>query len=93
MNDTPLIYAFLKPKKSFNPSAKPSFSLILRRKVAEGFGFQTLQTLQPTLQPDTKLIGGDGALGEQASCLLWPSQFQVMQHWGSRHLACLNVNR
>ena len=48
MNETPLIYAFLKPKKSFNPSANPSFSLILRRKVAEGFGFQTLQ---PTLQP------------------------------------------
>ena len=40
------IYAFLKPKKSFNPSANPSFSLILNRKVAEGFGFQTLQTLQ-----------------------------------------------
>ena len=33
---------------------------------------------------DTKLIGGDGALGEQASCLLWSSQFQAMQHWESR---------
>ena len=42
----PLIYAFLKPKKSFNPSADPSFSLILNRKVAEGFDFLTLQTLQ-----------------------------------------------
>ena len=51
--------------------------------MAEGFGFQTLQTLQPTLQPDTKLIDGDGALGEQASCLLWSSQFQAMQHWES----------
>ena len=50
MNHTPIIYAFLKPEKSFNPSANPSFSLIFRRKVAERFGFQTLQTLQPTLQ-------------------------------------------
>ena len=50
MNHTPLIYAFLKPKKSFNPSADPSFSLILNRKQAEGFGFQTFQPLQPTLQ-------------------------------------------
>ena len=58
-------------------------------KVAEGFAFQTLQTLQP----DTKLIGSDGALGEQASCLLWPSQFQAMLHWESRHPACLNVNK
>ena len=34
------------PQKSFNPSANPSLLLILNRKVAEGFGFQTLQTLQ-----------------------------------------------
>ena len=73
----PLIYAFLKPQKSFNPSANPSFSLILRGKMAEGFVFQTLQHLQPTLQPDTKLIGGDGALGEQAGCLL--SQSSALQ--------------
>ena len=79
----PLIYAFLKPQKSFNPSADFSFSLILIRKVAEGFCFQTLQSLQPTLQPEGNvnhrewtanvrkyLYGGDGALGEQASCLL-----------------------
>ena len=45
--------------------------------MAEGFRFQTLQTLQPTLQPDTKLIGGDGALGEQAGCLL--SQSSALQ--------------
>ena len=38
------IYAFLKPKKSFNPSAEPPFSLRIIRKVAEGFDFQTLQT-------------------------------------------------
>ena len=42
----PFTYAFLKPKKSFNPSADPSFPLILNRKMAEGFDFQTLQTLQ-----------------------------------------------
>ena len=51
-NYTPVIYAFLKPKKSFNPSVNPSFFLILKEKMAEGFGFQTLQTLQPTLQLD-----------------------------------------
>ena len=51
MNHTPFIYAFLKPEKSFNPSANPSFSLIFRKKVAEGFGFQTLQ---PTLQLRSK---------------------------------------
>ena len=43
---TPLIYAFLKPQKPFNPSANPSFSLILRGKVAEGFEIQTLQFIQ-----------------------------------------------
>ena len=48
--------------------------------MAEGFCFQTLQTLQPTLQPDTKLIGGDGALGEQAGCLL--SQSSALQFVG-----------
>ena len=46
MNYPPFIYAFLKPQKPFNPSANPSFSLILIGKMAEGFGFQTLQTLQ-----------------------------------------------
>ena len=50
-NYTSFIYAFLKPKKSFNPSANTLFSLILGRKQAEGFETQTLQTLQPTLQP------------------------------------------
>ena len=39
----PLIYVYFPLEKSFNPSAYPSFSLILRGKVAEGFGFQTLQ--------------------------------------------------
>ena len=48
--------------------------------MAEGFRFQTLQTLQPTLQPDTKLIGGNGALGEQAGCL--PSQSSALQFAG-----------
>ena len=47
----PMYIRFFKAEKSFNPSAKPSFSLRIRRKVAEGFAFQTLQTLQPTLQP------------------------------------------
>ncbi|MDD6122833.1 MAG: hypothetical protein PUB53_00030 [Bacteroidales bacterium] len=46
MNFTPLIYAFFKPQKSFNPSANPSFSLRISRKQAEGFGFQTLQFIQ-----------------------------------------------
>ena len=41
------IYAFLKLQKTFNPSANPSFSLIIRRKLAEGFCLQILQTLQP----------------------------------------------
>ena len=39
----PLIYVYFFLEKSFNPSALPSFSLIIRGKVAEGFGFQTLQ--------------------------------------------------
>ena len=41
-----LYIRIFKAVKSFNPSADPSFSLILRRKVAEGFELQTLQTLQ-----------------------------------------------
>ena len=52
MKEAPFIYAFLKPQKPFSPSADPSFLLILSIKQAEGFGFQTLQTLQPTLQAD-----------------------------------------
>ena len=44
--------------------------------MAEGFRFQTLQPLQP----DTKLIGGNGALGEQAGCL--PSQSSALQFAG-----------
>ncbi|MDD6123149.1 MAG: hypothetical protein PUB53_01675 [Bacteroidales bacterium] len=45
------------PQKSFNPSANPSLLLILNRKVAEGFGFQTLQTLQ--LWPEKTRAGLD----------------------------------
>ena len=43
----PLYIRNFKAEKSFNPSATPLFSLIIRRKVAEGFVFQTLQSLQP----------------------------------------------
>ena len=37
------IYAKITLKKSFNPSALLSFSMIFRAKVAEGFDFQILQ--------------------------------------------------
>ena len=37
------IYACLRPKKAFNPSACLLILLIFRTKVAEGFEFQTLQ--------------------------------------------------
>ena len=37
------IYAKITLKKSFNPSARLSFSLIFRAKMAEGFDFQILQ--------------------------------------------------
>ncbi|MDY5767016.1 MAG: hypothetical protein SPK03_01360 [Alloprevotella sp.] len=37
------IYAFLRPKKAFNPSACLRIPLIFRTNVAEGFEFQTLQ--------------------------------------------------
>ena len=48
----PMYIRFFKAEKSFNPSVDHLFSLRISRKVAEGFAFQTLQTLQPTLQPD-----------------------------------------
>ena len=48
----PLYIRIFKAAKSFNPSADPSVSLIPRGKLAEGFGFQTLQPIHPTLQPD-----------------------------------------
>ena len=37
------IYVYFRLQNSFNPSADPSFSLILNREQAEGFEFQTLQ--------------------------------------------------
>ncbi|MGM9687518.1 MAG: hypothetical protein ACI3YD_00565 [Alloprevotella sp.] len=46
------LYAFLKSQKPFNPSATPSLSLILMGKLAEGFDFQTLQTLQQPFSHD-----------------------------------------
>ena len=44
------LYAFLKREKSFNPSADVRKSLIISRKMAEGFENQILQTLQPSSQ-------------------------------------------
>ena len=44
------LYVFLKREKSFNPSADVRKSLIISRKMAEGFDFQILQTLQPSSQ-------------------------------------------
>ena len=46
------LYAFLKSYKPFNPSAIPSLSLILMEKLAEGFGFKTLQILQQPFSRD-----------------------------------------
>ena len=41
------LYVIYPLEKPFNPSAPFRNSLKIRRKVAEGFDFQTLQTVQP----------------------------------------------
>ena len=77
------IYAYLTLQKSFNPSADPSFSMILRGKQAEGFVFQTLQegsaaqavTQRPCCSGPSRSMTYKSGLwrNNPPSCHAWPS--------------------